>query len=44
MMGYREINRDVCTLINLGVIDRTESGIEFPYDRIHFDFDMSVAA
>ncbi|MEY9167053.1 putative transcriptional regulator [Sinorhizobium fredii] len=38
------VNRDVTTLINAGVIDRTESGIEFPYDGIHFEFDMNVTA
>ena len=38
------VHRDVTTLINAGVIDRTKAGIEFPYDRIHFEFDVSAAA
>ena len=38
------VHRDVQTLISSGVIDRTEVGIAFPYDKIHFDFDVSVAA
>ncbi|UXN66533.1 helix-turn-helix domain-containing protein (plasmid) [Phyllobacterium sp. A18/5-2] len=38
------VHRDITTLINAGVIDRTESGVEFPYDRIHFEFDVSAAA
>lgn len=38
------VHRDVTTLINAGVIDRTESGVEFPYENIHFDFDVSAAA
>lgn len=38
------VHRDVQTLIRAGVIDRDEKGVEFPYDRIHFDFDVSVAA
>ena len=38
------VHRDVTTLIKAGVIDRTESGIEFPYDRIHFEYDVSAAA
>ncbi len=38
------VHRDVTRLINAGVIDRTEKGIEFPYDRIHFDFDIQAAA
>lgn len=38
------VHRDVTTLVNAGVIDRTENGIEFPYDRIHFEYDVSLAA
>lgn len=38
------VHRDVTTLINAGVIDRTEKGIEFPYDSIHFEFDVTAAA
>jgi len=38
------VHRDVTTLINSGVIERSEQGVEFPYDRIHFSFDVSVAA
>ncbi|WP_309486584.1 transcriptional regulator [Sinorhizobium sp. 8-89] len=41
----RRVNRDVeavkgdvTTLINTGVIDRTADGVEFPYDRIHFEW------
>jgi predicted transcriptional regulator len=38
------VHRDVTTLINAGVIDRTDDGIEFPYERIHFEYDVSAAA
>ena len=38
------VHRDVTTLINAGVIDRTENGVEFPYENIHFDFEVSAAA
>lgn len=38
------VHRDVTTLINAGVIDRTDKGIEFPYVRLHFEFDVSAAA
>jgi predicted transcriptional regulator len=38
------VHRDVTTLVNAGVIDRTANGIEFPYDRIHFEYDVSAAA
>jgi predicted transcriptional regulator len=36
------VHRDVTTLINAGVIDRHEKGVEFPYDSIHFDFDVKA--
>lgn len=38
------VHRDVTTLINAGVVDRTRDGVEFPYDRIHFEYDVSAAA
>lgn len=38
------VHHDVTTLINAGVIDRTDKGIEFPYARIHFEFDVVAAA
>ena len=38
------VHRDVTTLINTGVIDRTDSGVEFPYVGLHFEFDVSAAA
>lgn len=34
------VHRDVTTLINAGVIDKNDNGIEFAYKRIHFDFDV----
>ena len=36
------VHRDVTTLINSGVIERSEAGIEFPYDGIHFEFDITA--
>lgn len=38
------VHRDVTTLVNAGIVDRVEEGVEFPYDRIHFDYDLDVAA
>lgn len=38
------VHRDVMTLINAGVIDRTEKGVAFPYEGIHFEFDVTAAA
>ncbi|PZQ45417.1 MAG: transcriptional regulator [Rhodovulum sulfidophilum] len=40
----KAVHRDVTTLVNAGVIDRSERGVEFPYDGIRFDFDLGVAA
>jgi predicted transcriptional regulator len=36
------VHRDVMTLINSGVIDRSEKGVKFPYDGIHFEFDIKA--
>ena len=38
------VHRDVTTLINTGVVNRTDKGVEFPFDCIHFEFDVSAAA
>ncbi|GGA83945.1 transcriptional regulator [Brucella endophytica] len=38
------VHRDVTMLINSGVIDRTENGVEFPYTRLHFEYDVEAAA
>lgn len=38
------VHRDVTTLINAGMIDRTAEGIEFPYETIHFEYDVNAAA
>jgi predicted transcriptional regulator len=38
------VHHDVKTLVNAGVIHRTENGIEFPYERIRFEYDVSLAA
>ena len=32
------------TLVNAGVLNRTEAGVEFPYDQLHFEFDVKAAA
>jgi predicted transcriptional regulator len=38
------VHKDVTTLVNAGVLDRTETGVEFPYDQLHFEFDVQAAA
>lgn len=41
---FKGVHSDVVALTNAGVIDRADDGISFPYDRIHFEFDVSAAA
>ena len=36
------VYRDVTMLIKSGVIDRHEKGVEFLYDGIHFEFDVTA--
>ncbi|MBB1202654.1 glycosyl transferase family 1 [Enterobacteriaceae bacterium 89] len=38
------VHTDVTALINAGLLERGESGTQFPYDAIHFDFTISAAA
>jgi predicted transcriptional regulator len=39
----RAVHADVTALINAGILDRTENGIEFPYDALHVDFVLKAA-
>lgn len=50
-MSYREVSRrvgrdfkavhsDLTALIQAGIVDRTENGVVFPYDALHFEFDI----
>lgn len=41
---FKGVHSDVVALANAGIIHRTEEGVSFPYDRIHFEFDVSAAA
>ena len=40
----KAVHGDVHALINAGVLDRTEGGVEFPYDAVHVDFTLTKAA
>ncbi|MFB9085881.1 winged helix-turn-helix transcriptional regulator [Erwinia tracheiphila] len=40
----RAVHSDVTKLVTQGVIEKTESGIVFPYDDIHFDFSLKHKA
>ncbi len=37
------VHSDVTALINAGVLNRTEDGIEFPYEAVHVDFVLKAA-
>jgi predicted transcriptional regulator len=36
------VHRDVMRLVNAGMLDRHENGVEFPYDNLHFEFDVKA--
>lgn len=42
--NFKGVHTDVDTLMNNGVVEKAPGGIVFPYDRIHFDFDIEAAA
>jgi predicted transcriptional regulator len=41
---FKAVHADLETLLNSGVIDRSNEGVVFPYDRIHFEFEIESAA
>lgn len=41
---FKGVHTDVDLLLRNGVIDKSEEGIVFPYDRIHVEFDIEAAA
>ncbi|MBV8848892.1 MAG: transcriptional regulator [Methylobacteriaceae bacterium] len=41
---FKAVHSDVTMLANTGVVQRTDSGaVEFPYDRVHVEFDILAA-
>ena len=41
---FKAVHSDVTLLANAGILERTEKGaVEFPYDRVHVEFDMMAA-
>ena len=41
---FKAVHSDVTMLANAGILERTDSGaVEFPYDRVHVEFDMMAA-
>ena len=42
---FKGVHSDVTALAKGGIVERTEDGkVVFPYDNIHFEFDISAAA
>ena len=40
----KAVHGDIHALIDAGVLDRTDGGVEFPYDAVHVDFTLTKAA
>lgn len=40
----KNVHGDLDMLAKNGVIDRSEDGFVFPYERLHFEFDMEAVA
>jgi len=40
----KAVHGDVTMLATCGVIDRTDTGVVFPYDTIHVDYKLHAAA
>jgi predicted transcriptional regulator len=41
---FKAVHSDVTLLVNAGILERTDKGaVEFPYDRVHVEFDMMAA-
>jgi predicted transcriptional regulator len=41
---FKGVHSDVTLLLGAGILDRTEcGGVEFPYDRVHVEFDIMAA-
>jgi predicted transcriptional regulator len=41
---FKAVHSDVTMLASAGIVERTVSGaVEFPYDRVHVEFDMMVS-
>lgn len=40
----KRVHEDVTDLIELGLLERTETGVECPFAKIHIDIEMASAA
>lgn len=41
---FKGVHTDLTAMIAAGVIDRQAGGVVFPYETIHFDFDIQANA
>jgi predicted transcriptional regulator len=41
---FKGVHTDLTAMIAAGVIDRQADGVVFPYESIHFDFDIQANA
>ncbi|MDE2446138.1 MAG: transcriptional regulator [Alphaproteobacteria bacterium] len=41
---YKGVHTDLTALVLAGVVDRAEGGLVFPYENIHFDFNVTASA
>lgn len=41
---YKGVHTDLTALVLAGVVDREDGGVVFPYENIHFDFDVRASA
>jgi len=39
----KAVHGDVHALLDAGILDRSEQGVEFPYDAVHVDFMLRAA-
>jgi predicted transcriptional regulator len=40
----KRVHEDVTALVELGLLERTEGGVECPFHRIHVDLELKAAA
>ncbi len=41
---FKGVHTDITALVKAGVIDREKDGVVFPYETIHFEFDIKANA
>lgn len=41
---FKGVHTDISALVNAGLVEKEDNKISFPYDGIHVEFDIGVAA